>query len=127
MRGKYGPWLRLRRQEQQLSQEVLARFAELDRSYLARIERGEVMPGRDIRDRINKALNIDPQDMGYLRSLPQHERAVAQLAAEEDSLSPGQVLDRMLLFTSGRERDIILELIYSLNRLIMADDEEGGR
>lgn len=125
MRGRYGAWLKLRRNEQHISQARLAELANVDRTYLVKIERGNVLPGREIRDRINSALGIDPDDIGYLRSLPSHERAVAQLAFEEESLTTGQLLDRIILFASGRERDMIVEFVHILERIIMADDEEG--
>lgn len=124
MKQRFGAWLKLRRQERNLSQERLASLAELDRGYLARIERGGVMPGEKIRARLLAALEIPPDDYGYLMALPAHDRAVAQLAAAEDSLTPGQLLDRLFVFASGREQDIITELVHALNRIIMEGDEE---
>jgi transcriptional regulator with XRE-family HTH domain len=115
---KYGTWLRLRREERNLTQEGLAERAGINRSHLNRIERGAVsLPGREMRERINQALGIAHDDPGYLRTLPVHERAVEALSRDEEGLSLGQMLDRTLLFATDRERAIISELITALDRL----------
>lgn len=115
---RYGPWLRLRREERGLTQEALAELAGVGRSHLNRIERGSVhLPGRELRDRLNTALGIAPDDPGYLRTLPVHERAVERLQQEEEELSTGQRLDRALLFATDRERSIIDTFVTALDRL----------
>lgn len=124
MKHRFGARLKLRRQDQHLSQDTLAERSKIDRSYLGRIERGVVMPGPEIRARLLAALEIPPDDYGYLMALPPHDRAVAQLSAQEESLTPGQQLDRLFLFASGREQDMITEFVHLLNRIIMEGDEE---
>lgn len=115
---RYGTWLRLRREERGFTQEILAERAGVNRSHLNRIERGTVsLPGRDLRERINQALGIAPDDPGYLRTLPVHERAVEALSRDEEALTLGQTLDRTLLFATDRERAIISEMISALDRL----------
>jgi transcriptional regulator with XRE-family HTH domain len=116
--NRYGTWLRLRREERGLTQERLAELAGIGKSHMNRIERGSVqLPGRELRERINEVLGVLPDDPGYLRTLPIHERAVEGLARRENDLTTGELLDRALLFATDRERAIIDELVAALDRL----------
>ena len=116
--NRYGTWLRLRREERGLTQEALAELVGVGRSHLNRIERGTVqLPGRELRERINEALGLPPDDEGYLRTLPVHERAIEGLARREADLTTGELLDRVLLFATDRERAIIDEFVSALDRL----------
>lgn len=55
---RFGKAIRRRRRELDLSQEVLAERAELHRTYISEIERGEVNPSLEIVERLAKALDI---------------------------------------------------------------------
>lgn len=55
---RFGKAIRRRRRELDLSQESLAEQAELHRTYISEIERGEVNPSLEIIERLAKALNI---------------------------------------------------------------------
>lgn len=114
----YSTWLKLRREESGLSQVKLAELSGISRTHINKIENGHVQtPGREMREAINDALNIPNDDPGYLRTLPPHERAVAALARKEAEMSAGELLDRALLFATGRERAVIEELVLALDRL----------
>ncbi len=55
---RFGKAIRRRRRELDLSQEVLAERAELHRTYISEIERGEVNPSLEIVERLANALDI---------------------------------------------------------------------
>lgn len=56
----FGEVLRLARPRAQISQERLAEFADIDRTYPSLIERGLGEPTLSIVIRLGKALNINP-------------------------------------------------------------------
>lgn len=60
---KFGKKLVLKRQEQDLSQLKLALIADIDRSYMGRIERGEVNITLDILYKIANSLNCKPGEL----------------------------------------------------------------
>ena len=55
---QFGQLVRKHRQERKLSQEQLALLCNMDRSYLGRIERGEVNPTLEKIYELSKALGI---------------------------------------------------------------------
>jgi XRE family transcriptional regulator, regulator of sulfur utilization len=59
----FGAAVRALRQEKGIAQEVLALAAEVDRSYLGRVERGEKQPSLDMVFRIAVALECKPADL----------------------------------------------------------------
>ncbi|WP_088893811.1 helix-turn-helix domain-containing protein [Leptolyngbya ohadii] len=58
VKQRFGRAIRRRRRELDLSQEELAERAELNRTYLSDIERGEVNPSLEIIDKLANALGI---------------------------------------------------------------------
>jgi transcriptional regulator with XRE-family HTH domain len=62
-RDTTGPTVRRLREEQGLTQGVLARKARIDRGYLCRIERGRQAAGRDTLVRIAGALGKSVSDL----------------------------------------------------------------
>lgn len=56
----FGKVLRQVREEKGLTQEKLAELAEVDRTYIYRLETGKRSPSLDIIFRISDALNISP-------------------------------------------------------------------
>jgi transcriptional regulator with XRE-family HTH domain len=55
---RFGKAIRRRRRELDLSQEELAERAELHRTYISDVERGEVNPSLDTIERLTKALEV---------------------------------------------------------------------
>jgi transcriptional regulator with XRE-family HTH domain len=55
--------LRKNRKEKQLSQEGLARLANVDRSYIGRIEQGKVSPSIEIMEKLAHALGKKVNEM----------------------------------------------------------------
>ncbi|WP_246055760.1 helix-turn-helix domain-containing protein [Leucobacter komagatae] len=62
-RKEFGARLRELRKERGLSQEGLAHEAELDRSYVGQVERGERNISLDNIYRFSRALGISPADL----------------------------------------------------------------
>ena len=60
---QFGLLVRKYRKEKNMSQEQLALLCNMDRSYLGRIERGEVNPTLEKIYEIARALDINPQDL----------------------------------------------------------------
>lgn len=60
---QFGQLVRKYRKERNMSQEQLALLCNMDRSYLGRIERGEVNPTLEKIYEIAKALNILMKDL----------------------------------------------------------------
>jgi len=58
VKQRFGKAIRRRRRELDFSQEELAERADLNRTYLSDIERGEVNPSLETIDRLVGALNI---------------------------------------------------------------------
>ncbi|MBD2122406.1 helix-turn-helix transcriptional regulator [Trichocoleus sp. FACHB-262] len=57
IRQRFGRAIRRRRRGLDISQEKLAELAELHRTYISEIERGEVNPSLETIDRLAKALD----------------------------------------------------------------------
>jgi XRE family transcriptional regulator, regulator of sulfur utilization len=55
----FGDTVRALRESQGIAQEALALAADMDRSYLGRLERGEKQPSLDVVFRVAAALQID--------------------------------------------------------------------
>lgn len=60
---KFGDAVRERRLQLGVSQDALAHVAEIDRSYVGRIERGEVNVTLEKAYKLAKALDCDIQDL----------------------------------------------------------------
>lgn len=60
---QFGQLVRKYRKEKNMSQEQLALLCNMDRSYLGRIERGEVNPTLEKIYELAKVLNILPQSL----------------------------------------------------------------
>ncbi|MGY8164730.1 helix-turn-helix domain-containing protein [Klebsiella pneumoniae] len=60
---QFGQLVRKYRKERNMSQEQLALLCNMDRSYLGRIERGEVNPTLEKIYEISDALNISASDL----------------------------------------------------------------
>ncbi|MEO9346332.1 helix-turn-helix domain-containing protein [Acinetobacter radioresistens] len=60
---QFGLLVRKYRKERNMSQEQLALLCNMDRSYLGRVERGEVNPTLEKIYEIARALDINPQDL----------------------------------------------------------------
>ncbi len=60
---QFGQLVRKYRKERNMSQEQLALLCNMDRSYLGRIERGEVNPTLEKIYELSKILLINPQDL----------------------------------------------------------------
>jgi transcriptional regulator with XRE-family HTH domain len=58
--GAFGEVLRIARHRAEISQERLAEFADIDRTYPSLLERGLREPTLSIVIRLGKALNINP-------------------------------------------------------------------
>lgn len=58
IRQRFGRAIRRRRRGLDISQERLAELAELHRTYISDIERGEVNPSLETIDKLAKALDI---------------------------------------------------------------------
>ncbi len=58
IKQRFGKAIRRRRRELDLSQEELAERAELHRTYISNIERGELNPSLETMEKLVKALNI---------------------------------------------------------------------
>ncbi|MBM0743967.1 helix-turn-helix transcriptional regulator [Phormidium sp. CLA17] len=58
VKQRFGKAIRRRRRELDLSQEELAERAEMNRTYLSDVERGEVNPSLEIIDKLAGALGI---------------------------------------------------------------------
>ncbi len=58
IKQRFGKAIRRRRRELDLSQEELAEKAELHRTYISNIERGELNPSLETMEKLLKALNI---------------------------------------------------------------------
>nr|WP_290222511.1 helix-turn-helix transcriptional regulator [Trichocoleus desertorum] len=58
IRQRFGKAIRRRRRELDISQEKLAELAELHRTYISNLERGDANPTLDIINRLAKALDI---------------------------------------------------------------------
>jgi transcriptional regulator with XRE-family HTH domain len=63
IRQRFGKAIRRRRRELDISQEELAERAELHRTYISDIERGEVNPSLDNVEKLARALNISISDL----------------------------------------------------------------
>ena len=59
----FGKVLRVLREEKQLSQEKLAEYCELDRTYISMLERGLRQPTITTIFKLAKALNISPSQL----------------------------------------------------------------
>ena len=59
----FGQILRDLRKERKISQELLAEYADLDRTYISLLERGLRQPSLDTLFKISKALNILPSEL----------------------------------------------------------------
>lgn len=124
MKQRFGAWLKLRRQERNLSQERLASLAELDRGYLARIERGGVMPGEKIRARLLAALEIPPDDYGYLMALPDAELRRKQLDVAREQLIERKERAIRVHLDGLKDRDWMLEETKRIDDEIKDIDKE---
>lgn len=60
---QFGQLVRKYRKEINMSQEQLALLCNIDRSYLGRIERGEVNPTLEKIYELSKVLRISPQNL----------------------------------------------------------------
>lgn len=60
---QFGQLVRKYRKERNMSQEQLALLCNMDRSYLGRIERGEVNPTLEKIYELSKILLINPRDL----------------------------------------------------------------
>ena len=60
---QFGQLVRKYRKERNMSQEQLALLCDIDRSYLGRIERGEVNPTLEKIYEISDALNVYASDL----------------------------------------------------------------
>ena len=60
---QFGQLVRKYRKERNMSQEQLALFRNMDRSYLGRIERGEVNPTLEKIYELAHGLNICPENL----------------------------------------------------------------
>ncbi|RKG34252.1 XRE family transcriptional regulator [Acinetobacter guerrae] len=60
---QFGQLVRKYRKERNMSQEQLALFCNMDRSYLGRIERGEVNPTLEKIYEVAKTLEISARDL----------------------------------------------------------------
>ncbi|OTG57148.1 transcriptional regulator [Acinetobacter sp. ANC 4204] len=60
---QFGQLVRKYRKEINMSQEQLALLCNIDRSYLGRIERGEVNPTLEKIYELSKVLGISPQNL----------------------------------------------------------------
>lgn len=58
IRLRFGKAIRRRRRDLDMTQEKLAELAELHRTYISNLERGEANPTLDIINRLAKALDI---------------------------------------------------------------------
>jgi transcriptional regulator with XRE-family HTH domain len=63
IKQRFGKAIRRRRRELDLSQEELAERAELHRTYISNIERGELNPSLETMEKLVKALNITVSDL----------------------------------------------------------------
>lgn len=59
----FGDAVRALRESKGIAQEALALVADMDRSYLGRLERGEKQPSLDVVFRVAAALEIDAQKL----------------------------------------------------------------
>ena len=59
----FGETVRSVRESAGVAQEALALIAEMDRSYLGRLERGEKQPSLDVVFRLAAALGVTPGDL----------------------------------------------------------------
>jgi transcriptional regulator with XRE-family HTH domain len=62
IRQRFGKAVRKRRRELDISQEELAERADLHRTYISDVERGEVNPSLDNVEKLAKALEISIAD-----------------------------------------------------------------
>ncbi len=60
---QFGQLVRKYRKERNMSQEQLALLCNMDRSYLGRIERGEVNPTLEKLYELADSLNLDAKDL----------------------------------------------------------------
>ncbi|MBD2098481.1 helix-turn-helix transcriptional regulator [Trichocoleus sp. FACHB-591] len=58
IRQRFGKAIRRRRRELDITQEKLAELAELHRTYISNLERGDANPTLDMINRLAKALDI---------------------------------------------------------------------
>lgn len=58
IKQRFGKAIRKRRRELDLSQEVLAEKADLHRTYISNLERGEINPTLESIERLTQALEI---------------------------------------------------------------------
>ncbi|MGQ4650332.1 helix-turn-helix domain-containing protein [Lyngbya aestuarii] len=63
IKQRFGKAIRRRRRELDLSQEELAERAELHRTYISNIERGELNPSLETMEKLVKALDISFTDL----------------------------------------------------------------
>jgi transcriptional regulator with XRE-family HTH domain len=63
LKQRFGKAIRRRRRELDLSQEELAEMAELHRTYISNIERGELNPSLETMEKLVNALNISFADL----------------------------------------------------------------
>ena len=59
----FGETVRALREAKQIAQEALALEAEMDRSYLGKVERGEKQPSLDIVFRLSRVLGVTPAEL----------------------------------------------------------------
>ena len=59
----FGETVRALRETQNVAQEALALQADMDRSYLGKVERGEKQPSLDIVFRLSRVLGIAPAEL----------------------------------------------------------------
>jgi XRE family transcriptional regulator, regulator of sulfur utilization len=74
----FGAVIRALRQDKGIAQESLALVAEVDRSYLGRVERGEKQPSLDMVFRLAAALNCKPSELVEAVSITLSKKKVSK-------------------------------------------------
>jgi transcriptional regulator with XRE-family HTH domain len=86
--------LRRLRVERELSQEALANDAEVDRSYVGRLERAVANPTVDLLDKLAEALRVDLLEFFRPRRSGCHFRNRCPVAGRRAPKEPGEVSTR---------------------------------
>lgn len=63
LKTAFGSVLKELREEQGLSQQELADYAEIDRTYVSELERGKYYPSLNVVYKIAEVLNVKPHDL----------------------------------------------------------------
>ena len=63
LKTAFGSVLKELREEQGLSQQELADYAEIDRTYVFELERGKYYPSLNVVYKIAEVLNVKPHDL----------------------------------------------------------------